>query len=686
MRRFAQLASAGLWLVAGSLAAQGPPAGGDNPQPDEVTPLAVPYLAQTQLLCGGAALAMVERWWGRRGVFAEDFAALVRPASGGIRTTDLAAAARSRGFDARETERTADAVRGSLRAGVPVIALIEVARDRYHFVVLLAWAGGQVEYHDPAEGPNRTASESQFLARWTGARRWALAVRPDPAAARLTPALPGAATAAATPCAPWLDRAIDAAVANRLEDAVILLEDAGRACPSERVITRELSAVRFRQRRYTESIRLARDYLALAPDDTIGWQLLASGRYLVGDRNGALEAWNRIGRPVIDFVRIDGSRNIRFKVLADHIDAPLGVVLSPRFLELARRRLSDVPGVRNALVDYEPVPGGLAEVRVAIDERPVVDPVWLSLVRGATGAVAQDEVAFAVASPTRLGELWSARWRWEPARPRVALRVDLPATLAIPGVIHLAETRERFRFALGSSGVGIPEVRRRSVEAGFGGWMTAAVRPSVSMTYDRWSEDRRYVAVSAAVDVRARQERFRLKAGGAQAFGFSGARTYTQLDVGARWASASGIGRPSWSARAGVDRVSDHAPLGTWPIAGTNFDWTIPLRAHSATPGGLIDPRSAGRRIIHAGLTADRPVRRFGLLIVSAGAFLDGAEIANPADVRAENGWLLDAGGGLRVGVGDGRDAVFRIDWAGSITDGRTALSVGLQREWPPFE
>ena len=144
------------------------------------------------------------------------------------------------------------------------------------------------------------------------------------------------------------------------------------------------------------------------PDDTLGWQLLASGRYLAGDRDGALEAWNRIGRPVIDLVRIDGSRNIRFKVLADQIRAPLGSVLAPHFLELARRRLSDVPGVRHALVDYEPVAGGLAEVRVVIDERPVVDPIWLSLMSGATRAVAQDEIAFAVASPTRLGELWSA--------------------------------------------------------------------------------------------------------------------------------------------------------------------------------------------------------------------------------------------------------------------------------------
>ena len=503
MRRFAQLAGAGLWLVAGSLAAQGPP-GGRPPPPNEVTPLKVPYLAQSQLLCGGAALAMVERWWGRRGVFAEDFAALVRPALGGIRTTDLAAAALSRGWDARETERTVEAVQGSLRAGVPVIALIEVARDQFHFVVLLAWDGGQVVYHDPAEGPNRTAGEEKFVARWTAARRWALAVRPDPAAVRMAPVPRDTATVVVTPCAPWLDRAIDATVANRLEDAVLLLEDAGRACPAERVIARELAAVRFRQRRYTESIRLARDYLALVPDDTLGWQLLASARYLVGDRSGALEAWNRIARPVIDLVRIDGSRNIRFKVLADHIGAPLGAVLAPGFLELARRRLSDVPGVRHAMVDYEPVAGGLAEVSVVIDERPVVDPILISLLSGATRAVAQDEIAFAVASPTRLGELWSAKWRWESARPRVALRVDLPATLGVPGAIHMSESWERFRFVPGPSGQ-VLEERRRSIESGFGGWLTAHVRPAVSVGYDRWSEGRHFVTVSART-VRARTQ------------------------------------------------------------------------------------------------------------------------------------------------------------------------------------
>ena len=39
----------------------------------------VPYLPQTESLCGGASLAMVLRYWGARGVRPADFAAALEP-------------------------------------------------------------------------------------------------------------------------------------------------------------------------------------------------------------------------------------------------------------------------------------------------------------------------------------------------------------------------------------------------------------------------------------------------------------------------------------------------------------------------------------------------------------------------------------------------------------------------------
>ena len=48
--------------------------------------LDVPYVVQSEALCGGAAAAMVLRYWGERGIAAESFAALVDQSAAGIRT------------------------------------------------------------------------------------------------------------------------------------------------------------------------------------------------------------------------------------------------------------------------------------------------------------------------------------------------------------------------------------------------------------------------------------------------------------------------------------------------------------------------------------------------------------------------------------------------------------------------
>ena len=60
----------------------------------------VPYLPQTEWLCGGAALAMVLRYWGEVGVRADDFAASLSESGGGITTDTLRRLAEARGYRA----------------------------------------------------------------------------------------------------------------------------------------------------------------------------------------------------------------------------------------------------------------------------------------------------------------------------------------------------------------------------------------------------------------------------------------------------------------------------------------------------------------------------------------------------------------------------------------------------------
>jgi len=61
-------------------------------------PLDVPYLPQTGDLCGGAAAAMVFRYWGDAHAAVAPFASLVDKSAHGIATSALVASVRASGW------------------------------------------------------------------------------------------------------------------------------------------------------------------------------------------------------------------------------------------------------------------------------------------------------------------------------------------------------------------------------------------------------------------------------------------------------------------------------------------------------------------------------------------------------------------------------------------------------------
>ena len=73
----------------------------------------MPYLPQTDALCGGAAAAMVFRYWGDAHADAQAFAPLVDRRAGGIANGALTAAVDARGWRTEPRRRIA---RGAARA------------------------------------------------------------------------------------------------------------------------------------------------------------------------------------------------------------------------------------------------------------------------------------------------------------------------------------------------------------------------------------------------------------------------------------------------------------------------------------------------------------------------------------------------------------------------------------------
>jgi len=639
----------------------------------------VPYVAQSILLCGGAAIAMIERFWGRRGVFAEDFASLVHPDVGGMLTTDMVLTLRSRGWDTQALTSTMPSrMQASIADSIPVVALIRVAKNRYHYVIVIGWTADAVTYHDPAVAPAVRRTLAEFMQRWAGANQWAMFVQPMPAkATAVVPPSPRvhALPDDSLPCRPWLDRAADAASENRLDDADQFLSTAVRECPSEAVVLRELAGVRFRQGKQAEATHLAAAYTRRAPNDSLGWQLLASTRYLTGDDDAALQAWNAIGRPTIDLLRIDGTRHIRFRVLASHIGTSPGTILTPPRLALAQRRIADIPSLEGTRVAYAAVSGGTVEVRAVVTEHSRVDPLPQLLVVGAVRAAVRRDAALVVSTPFGAGERWTALWRWEAADPAVVLRLEIPATIGIPGIVTLARSWETYRYTAGTA-----DERRRTSSASFDAWIRPDLEQRTGVRYERWSGHGDFVALSVAGSLHKAHDAVSVLAHVEHAIPLGGNASYDRVRVRTDWTLPSGRWRNSWSMHVGTDWNSAFAPRGLWAIAGGNLSREIPLRAHPFIVDRVLPTARVGRAITHGGIAGDRPVARVGPITLAVGIFVDGAHVLSLGSRTTPTRLYLDGGAGLRIGSKAARSPSLRLDVArGLVADRRWGVTMGIE-------
>src|SRR5947209_11854953 len=89
--------------------------------------LGVPYLPQTDALCGGAAAAMVFRYWGDAHADVAQFASLVERRTGGaagIADGVLVDAVRGKGWQTERAGDSIDGLRARIDARQPVIVLL----------------------------------------------------------------------------------------------------------------------------------------------------------------------------------------------------------------------------------------------------------------------------------------------------------------------------------------------------------------------------------------------------------------------------------------------------------------------------------------------------------------------------------------------------------------------------------
>lgn len=649
--------------------------------------LDVPYLAQPVRLCGGAALAMVLRYWGARAVYAEDFAPLVDADRGGIPADALARAVTDRGWQAFpaavDASASFDRLRTEVDRGRPVVALIEARPSVYHFVVVVGVTDAAIVLHDPARAPFQVMPRAEFDAAWAPAERWMLLVLPpaDRPQARETssaPASVGTDAPTATPCSELVSHSVKDAGDGNVASAERRLLAATVLCPGDAAGWRELAGVRFLERQYAESRRLAERAVDRAPQDRYAWQLLATSRYLTGDLTGALDAWNRIGEPRTDVVSVLGAVRTPHAIVVDLVDLPPREILTASGLRQAERRLEELPVSSDASVRYEPIADGLATVQTTIDERDTFPGNWAGWGSMGFQTLLQREVSLDVAGRLGAGENLRGRYRWARNRPRVMLEFGVPAPGPIPGVASVELSWER--QAYGALVAGEPHLREERRRAGgtLADWAFDWLRWEAGAAIDHIA-DGRYVSAGGSLSVLALDDRVFVTLAGERWSASEDGQDFGAGSIGGGWRWTADRARPNWAAFGSASFATTAAPLAVWPGAGTSLTRGALLRAHSLTDRGVHTAAVFGRRVAFVTVEHERPIwsSKYGLATMAV--FLDTARASQRRD--AGPAWHSDLGAGVRFAE-PGSTGVVRLDLAYGLRDGAVKVSAGYVSAW----
>jgi hypothetical protein len=631
--------------------------------------LDVPFVSQTEALCGGAAAAMVLRYWGERGVSAETFAPLVDQSAAGIRTTTLVGDLQRRGWNVTVLEGGAPTINSQLADGRPLIALIEDRPGVFHYVVVVGATDGAVIFHDPARAPLRVMARDEFDRRSREAGRWAAIVLPAGRDRSADSAPIGAPIGVAgSACDERVRAGVAQAQAGELDEAERTLT-AALSCPGPAAL-RELAGVRLLQRRWDDVAQLSAQAVVLEPSDDYSWKLLGTSRFVLNQPLAALEAWNRVGEPRLDLVRVSGLERTRQRPVERMLGVRESQVISVDTFRRAERALRELPAARSTRLELVPVGEGLAELHATIVERgraPADAWSWAAI--GARAAIART-VGVTLGSLSGGGESLSVDWRFWPGRPRIAAAVRAPA--AWPGTWGTDVFAEAQEFDGGEA-----ELRRRGGRLTASRWISSVLRLDARGGAERWNTTKTLGTLGFSAHVVSGAERIH---GAIVADGWTGSGVFGSLLLSVAASSArsaeSGVIPlgPVITGSAGLAVVSSTAPLDLWPAGDTGQVRSVLARAHPLLEDGRVQVHRIGRRLIYGSGEIQYWWKAPGLSRVGAAVFADSVRTMRR---RVAGGALADVDIGVGVGVASllvpGR---IRLDVAHGLRDGADALTV----------
>jgi predicted double-glycine peptidase len=654
--------------------------------------LAVPYLPQTDALCGGAAAAMVFRYWGDAHADVEQFAPLVDKRAGGIADAVLVKAIEERGWRSLLFSGSVNQLNEQLHNGRPVVILVADHGGRHHYLVVTGIEPDAVLVHDPAWGPSRRMAFADLVRVWRPTHFWSLVILPpDRRATSTSPSTAERAERAensrlkfGSECDRRLQDAIDEAGRHTPDEAYEILDRVRAQCPAKAGPLGELAGVRFAQHRWRDAEDLAERAVARDLTDGYAWDVLASSRFLQDDFDGALRAWNHVGKPIINLVHIDGLAHTRYQTVATAMGLAPNMLLTESAFQLAARRLEELRGLSAARLTFRPEADGFVTVNVAAVERAGPPQGAVAWAAAGVQTAVDREARAAIPGSNGQGESWSASWRWWSGRPRVAVDFVAPHASA-PRIWRVDASWESQAYATAASSIDSAfDESRLHGALSLSDWLSATIRYSVTGGLDSWrggAYTGRTVFVGASVERRWLNDRWSLAGTGTAWIPVSGGSVFQEASVRAAFRSSRSADRWVYLTDAGAERASDTAPLAIWPGAGDGHARDPLLRAHPLLNDGFVevDGRSVlGRTLVYTNVEAQRWFVSTMPIHAGLAAFADIAGASRRRAPTAGGMTQIDLGGGLRLRIA-GAAGTLRIDVAHGVRDHANALTVGWQ-------
>ncbi len=449
------------------------------------------------------------------------------------------------------------------------------------------------------------------------------------------------------------ERGMALARTSRWMDARAAFEDGERRAPLDKRFPLELAGIAFKQRDFPAARRHVERALRLDPRDSYANDFLATLYLLDGNLEAALKYWNRVGKPEIEDVKIEGELHVDPVLLDRAFLFSRGSVLERRDLLTTRARL-ELLGIFGRF-DFEIVPiakrkfdvafraiekndGGTVERLVGLLRGAAYQAVYPEFFNLGGSAVniesmlrwdAQKRRAFAsLSAPLRGDPKWRYRFYADGRKETWNIVRDFRLEKIESGAEIQSIESDRWNW---KSGVHLASRSFRGVTAPlFADGVTLKYRADIDYQLLRLPERRLTVASSGSWQL------------GRMFASPPGAFSKSEASVEARWHPGFRGEDLEMTARYGAGKTLGRAPFDELFMLGIERDNDLWLRGHAGTRAGKKGSAPLGRDYLLFNWEADKPVYKNPFFRVSLGPFLDSGKIYG--DGFGSRKWLWDAG------------------------------------------